>query len=132
MPGASAEEKQRAQQAMESLRTQLRPEQIVSFLREGRLRAARSIYDFDLFGSLKNNLDGFYEYSVVEAGAQQFLGLWGSTVYGGYRLSTGELLPPATASGKRKERLVSNQKPSSSARTTQGCTTSVWVTSAER
>ena len=44
-------------------------------------------------GSLKNNVDGYYEYSVVEAGAEQFLGLWGSTVYGGYRLSAGELLP---------------------------------------
>lgn len=67
--------------------------QIEREIRQGRLRAARSIYDFDLFGSLKSNVDGYYEYNTVEAGAEQFLGLWGSTVYGGYRLTTGETLP---------------------------------------
>jgi outer membrane protein TolC len=67
--------------------------QIERDIRQGRLRSARSIFDFDLFGSLKSNVDGYYEYNTVEAGAEQFLGLWGSTVYGGYRLTTGETLP---------------------------------------
>jgi outer membrane protein TolC len=60
---------------------------------EGRLRSARGLYDLDLFGKLKTTPDGYYEYTTVEAGAEQFLGIWGTTVYGGYRLTTGETLP---------------------------------------
>lgn len=62
-------------------------------VRDGRLRSARSIYDLDLFGKYSGTPDAFYEYDAFEAGLEQFLGLWGSTVYGGYRLTTGEILP---------------------------------------
>lgn len=62
-------------------------------VRDGRLRSARSIYDLDLFGKYKGTPDAYYEYDAVEAGLEQFLGLWGTTVYGGYRLTTGETLP---------------------------------------
>lgn len=60
---------------------------------EGALRSARGFFDLDVFGSVKGTPDGYYEYTTTEAGARQFLGLWGSTVYGGYRLTTGEELP---------------------------------------
>ena len=62
-------------------------------LREGRLRTARGVFDLDLFGKVGGTPDGYYEYSTVEAGVEQFLGLWGSSVYGGYRLTDGETLP---------------------------------------
>jgi len=60
---------------------------------EGRLREARSIFDLDLFAKAGGTADGFYEYTTTEAGLEQFTGLWGSTIYGGYRLTTGEELP---------------------------------------
>jgi outer membrane protein TolC len=60
---------------------------------DGHLRAARGVFDLDLEAATKGTLDGFYEYTTVEAGLEQFLGLWGSTLYGGYRLTTGDTLP---------------------------------------
>ncbi len=60
---------------------------------DGALRSARGFFDLDVFGAVKGTPDGYYEYTTTEAGASQFLGLWGSTVYGGYRLTTGEELP---------------------------------------
>lgn len=62
-------------------------------LADGRLRAARGVYDLEVFAKLKATPDGYYEYSTVEAGAEQFLGLWGAALYGGYRLTGGEDLP---------------------------------------
>ena len=62
-------------------------------VREGRLRGAGSIFDLDLFAKVKGTPSGYYEYTTVEAGVEQFLGVWGSSVYGGYRLTTGETLP---------------------------------------
>lgn len=62
-------------------------------VREGRLRSARGILDLDLFAKYKARPDGYYEYSTVEAGAEQFLGIWGASVYGGYRLARGDELP---------------------------------------
>lgn len=67
--------------------------QIERDVREGRFQAARGIFDLDLFGSYKTTPDGYYEYSTVEAGARQFLGIWGASVYGGYRLTEGDELP---------------------------------------
>ncbi len=60
---------------------------------EGRLREARGAFDLDLFAKVGGTVDGFYEYTETSAGLEQFTGLWGSTVYGGYRLTTGETLP---------------------------------------
>lgn len=62
-------------------------------IREGRFRSARGVFDVDLFSKFGGTPDGYYEYSTLEAGAEQFLGVWGSTVYGGYRLTEGEELP---------------------------------------
>ncbi|HKK91800.1 MAG TPA: TolC family protein [Longimicrobiales bacterium] len=60
---------------------------------EGRLREARGAFDLDLFAKVGGTVDGYYEYTETQAGLEQFTGLWGSTVYGGYRLTTGETLP---------------------------------------
>jgi len=60
---------------------------------EGRLREATSIFDLDLFAKTGGVTDGYYEYTTTEAGLEQFTGIWGSTIYGGYRLTTGEELP---------------------------------------
>ena len=62
-------------------------------VREGRLQSARGIFDLDLFAKYKTTPEGYYEYSSLDAGAEQFLGLWGASVYGGYRLSQGDSLP---------------------------------------
>lgn len=62
-------------------------------IREGRFRSARGVFDVDLFSKFGGTPDGYYEYSTLEAGAEQFLGVWGSTVYGGYRLTEGDDLP---------------------------------------
>lgn len=60
---------------------------------EGRLREATGIFDLDLFAKVGGTTDGYYEYTTAEAGVEQFTGVWGSTIYGGYRLTTGEELP---------------------------------------
>jgi outer membrane protein TolC len=60
---------------------------------EGRLREARGAFDLDLVAKVGRTVDGYYEYTETRAGLEQFTGLWGSTVYGGYRLTTGETLP---------------------------------------
>jgi outer membrane protein TolC len=60
---------------------------------EGRLLSARSIFDTQLFGKSGGTADGYYEYTTSEVGLQQFLGLWGTTVFGGYRLTEGGELP---------------------------------------
>lgn len=70
---------------------------------EGRLRTARGLFDLDLFGSAKGTPDGYYEYTTVEAGVAQFLGIWGATVYGGYRRTTGEELPAYYAQRTRAD-----------------------------
>lgn len=62
-------------------------------VRDGRLRSARGVFDLDLMAKASGTPDGYYEYSTVEAAAEQFLGIWGSTIYGGYRLTDGETLP---------------------------------------
>jgi outer membrane protein TolC len=62
-------------------------------LSEGRLRSARGVFDLDIFAKAGGVVDGYYEYTEAEAGLEQFLGVWGSTVYGGYRLVTRDSLP---------------------------------------
>ncbi len=58
----------------------------------GKLLSTRGAFDFNTFARVFNNPTGFYESTTVEAGFEQFLGLWGSTLYGGYRYTDG-LLP---------------------------------------
>ncbi len=58
---------------------------------QGKLRSARGIFDFQTFVDIFDNTQGFYEATTVEAGFEQFTGIWGSTIYGGYRYTEGFL-----------------------------------------
>lgn len=58
---------------------------------QGKLRSARGVFDFQTFVNIFDNTQGFYEATTVEAGFEQFAGLWGSTIYGGYRYTEGFL-----------------------------------------
>ncbi len=62
-------------------------------LAAGRLRSARGAMDFTVFTRLFGTPQGHYESGTSDSGFEQFTGLWGSTVFGGYRLTRGETLP---------------------------------------
>ncbi len=57
----------------------------------GRLRSAQGVFDFNLFAKAFGNPTGYYESRTLDAGFEQFLGAWGSSVFGGYRLTRGTL-----------------------------------------
>ena len=57
----------------------------------GRLRSAQGGFDFNLFAKAFGNPTGYYESGTLDAGFEQFLGAWGSSLFGGYRLSRGTL-----------------------------------------
>ncbi len=59
---------------------------------QGHLRSAKGAFDFETFAKVFQNPTGFYESTTVEAGFEQFTGIWGSTVFGSYRWTDG-LLP---------------------------------------
>ena len=59
----------------------------------GRLQSAQGTFDFNVFAKVFGTPAGFYDSRTLETGFEKFLGLWGSTVYGGYRLTEGDLLP---------------------------------------
>jgi len=59
---------------------------------QGQLRSTRGAFDFQTFARIFDNPTGFYESTTIEAGFEQFTGLWGSTLFGGYRWTDG-LLP---------------------------------------
>lgn len=59
----------------------------------GRLKSAQGTFDFNAFARLFGVPAGYYETATVDTGFEQFLGLWGSTVFGGYRITGGDLLP---------------------------------------
>jgi outer membrane protein TolC len=59
----------------------------------GRLQSARGAFDLNLFTKLYGNPAGYYQYGTVDVGVEQFTGLWGSTILGGYRLTRGDVLP---------------------------------------
>jgi outer membrane protein TolC len=59
----------------------------------GRLQSARGTFDFQFFSRLFDTPSGYYQSTTVDTGFEQFTGLWGSTLFGGYRISTGGLLP---------------------------------------
>lgn len=59
----------------------------------GRLRSAQGAFDFNLFARTFATPVGYYQSQTVDAGFEQFLGIWGSTVFGGYRLNRGDTLP---------------------------------------
>jgi outer membrane protein TolC len=57
----------------------------------GRLRSAQGVFDFNVFAKAFGNPTGYYESRTLDAGFEQFLGAWGSSVFGGYRLTRGAL-----------------------------------------
>ena len=59
----------------------------------GRLRSAQGNFDFNWFAKAVGTPSGFYESGTVETGFEQFTGLWGSTLFGSYRLTDGDRLP---------------------------------------
>ncbi|MGE3308859.1 MAG: TolC family protein [Limisphaerales bacterium] len=69
---------------------------------EGRLRSAGAAFDLGTFARVFGNPQGYYEYATVETGVEQFLGLWGATIFGSYRLTDGDTLPDYY--GQRTER----------------------------
>jgi outer membrane protein TolC len=62
-------------------------------LAAGRLQSARGAMDFTVFSRLFGTPQGYYESGTWDSGFEQFTGLWGSTVFGGYRLTRGDRLP---------------------------------------
>jgi len=59
----------------------------------GRLRSAHGSFDFQIFAKVFGNPTGYYEQGTVDLGFEQYTGVWGSTIYGGYRLNMGDTLP---------------------------------------
>lgn len=59
----------------------------------GRLRSANATFDFNVFAKIFNNPSGYYDSTTVDTGFEQFTGWWGSTIFGGYRLTRGGALP---------------------------------------
>ncbi len=61
-------------------------------LADGRLQSAQGAFDFLSTTRLFGTPAGYYESRTVETGFEQFTSLWGSTLFGGYRITRG-LLP---------------------------------------
>ncbi len=59
----------------------------------GRLQSARGTFDFQFFYRLFDTPSGYYQSTTVDTGFEQFTGIWGSTLFGGYRITSGGLLP---------------------------------------
>lgn len=59
----------------------------------GHLQSAQGTFDFNVFARASGTPTGFYESETLETGFEKFLGLWGSTLFGSYRLTEGDLLP---------------------------------------
>lgn len=60
---------------------------------QGRLRSAGAAFDLGTFARVFGNPRGYYESTTFETGVEQFLGLWGATIFGAYRLTDGDTLP---------------------------------------
>ena len=59
----------------------------------GHLQSAQGTFDFNWFAKALGTPAGFYDSRTVETGFEKFTGLWGSTLFGGYRLTDGDELP---------------------------------------
>jgi outer membrane protein TolC len=57
---------------------------------QGRLQSASGAFDFRTFVNIFNT-SGYYDATTLDAGFEQFTGVWGSTLYGGYRITDGSL-----------------------------------------
>jgi outer membrane protein TolC len=67
--------------------------QIEQDVANGRLRSAQGIFDFNAFSKVFGAPAGYYQYGTADVGFEQFTGIWGSTVFGGYRYTGGDQLP---------------------------------------
>lgn len=84
----------RLEDVMASVTTQYPPYLAVLIERDiaaGRLRSAEGTFDLKAFARVFGNPAGYYEPVTVDVGLEQFLGIWGTTIYGGYRLTEGYL-----------------------------------------
>lgn len=59
----------------------------------GRLESAQGAFDLNVIARLYGVPAGFYRYGTADVGVEQFTGLFGSTVFGGYRITRGDRLP---------------------------------------
>lgn len=59
----------------------------------GHLQATQGTFDFNVFAKAFGTPAGFYETETLHTGFEKFTGLWGSTLFGSYRLTEGDLLP---------------------------------------
>lgn len=59
----------------------------------GRLRSAQGVFDATAFSKLFGTPQGYYESGTWDTGLEQFTGIWGSTVFGSYRMTRGDRLP---------------------------------------
>lgn len=60
---------------------------------DGRLKSAEGAFDFNVFARVFGTPAGYYESSTLDTGFEQFTGIWGATIFGGYRLTRGDRLP---------------------------------------
>jgi outer membrane protein TolC len=56
-----------------------------------RLQSASGTFDLDMVARVLANPSGFYEHTTIEAGVEQYIGIWGATLFGGYRWTDGIL-----------------------------------------
>jgi hypothetical protein len=69
----------------------------------GRLRSAQGVFDFTVFSRLFGTPQGYYESGTWDSGFEQFTGIWGGTVFGGYRLTRGDRLPDYDSSRTQRD-----------------------------
>jgi len=62
-------------------------------IRDGRLRGSLGAFDLEAFIKVYGSPAGYYRFGTLDTGFEQFTGVWGSTIFGGYRLTWGEILP---------------------------------------
>lgn len=83
-------------EVLESVRAQYPPMLAALIERDiaaGRLTSAESAFDFNYFARVFGTPAGYYESVTLDTGFEQFTGIWGATIFGGYRLNRGETLP---------------------------------------
>lgn len=69
----------------------------------GRLRSAQGVLDFTVFTRLFGTPQGYYESGTWDSGFEQFTGIWGGTVFGGYRITRGDRLPDYDSSRTQRD-----------------------------
>ncbi len=59
----------------------------------GRLKSAEGVFDFNVFARVFGTPAGYYDSGSLDTGFEQFTGIWGATIFGGYRITTDDTLP---------------------------------------